>query len=105
MAKVSSLILIGTVHGDPYGFKKLSCLLQEKKPNIITVEISPYSLSFRAKNVSEIRRTLWKNLRRMQNEDGLSWKEIISHGAIMGIFLPAHRTFRVASGKILCPKK
>lgn len=84
--KVSSLILIGTVHGDPYGHKKLYRLLTEKKPKVITVEISPYSLSFRAKYVSEIRRTLRENLRRMQNECGATLREIISHGAIMGIF-------------------
>ncbi|MGC8810431.1 MAG: hypothetical protein ACP5Q3_09300, partial [bacterium] len=86
MEKVSSLILIGTVHRDPYGYKKLFHLLSEIKPKIITVEISSYSLSFRAKYVPEIRRTLRENLRRMKNEDGLSLKEIISHGAIMSIF-------------------
>lgn len=86
MEKISSLILIGTVHRDPYGYKKLLRLLWEKKPKIITVEISPYSLSFRDKYVPEIRQTLRQNLRRMQDEDGLSLKEIISHGPIMGIF-------------------
>lgn len=86
MEKSYSLILIGTVHRDPHGYKKLFRLLSEKKPKIITVEISSYSLSFRTNYVPEIRRTLRENLRRIQNEDGLSWKEIISHGAIMGIF-------------------
>jgi|YelNatPaOPRAMG01_1025707.scaffolds.fasta_scaffold40435_3 pheromone shutdown protein TraB len=86
MENVSSLILIGTVHRDPHGYKKLFHLLSEIKPRIITVEISPYSLSFRAKHVPEIRRILRENLRRMKNEDSLSLKEIISHGAVMSIF-------------------
>ncbi len=93
MDKSSSLYLIGTVHRDPYGYKKLYHLLMEKKPNVITVEISPYSLSFRAKHAQKIRQILRANLHQMQIEDGFPLKEIISHGAIMGILVMLKEPF------------
>ncbi len=93
MNKVSSLFLIGTVHRDPYGYKKLYRLLAGKKPNVITVEISPYSLSFRAKNAQKIRQLLHANIRQMQIEDGLPLWRIISHGAIMGILVMLKEPF------------
>lgn len=87
MRKLSpSLILIGTVHRDPYGYKKLMRLLEEKKPEVITVEISPYSRYFRTNQVIKIRHTLRQNLLQIQKEDGLSLKSILSHGPIFDIF-------------------
>jgi hypothetical protein len=47
-----SLSLIGTVHGDPLGFVRAGKLLAHLKPDIITVEISPFSLRYRLKHAS-----------------------------------------------------
>lgn len=80
------LILIGTVHRDPHGYKKLCRFLEEKKPEIITVEVSPYSRAFRARQSAELRQILRRNLRQIQREEGLAWQKIFSHGAIIGIF-------------------
>jgi len=42
-----SLILIGTVHGDPRGQARAGKLLQHLRPEMVTVEISPFSLRYR----------------------------------------------------------
>lgn len=45
-----SLILIGTVHGDPRGLARAGKLLYHLRPDLVTVEISPFSLSYRLKH-------------------------------------------------------
>ncbi len=41
------LILIGTVHGDPRGQARAGALLNHLGPDLVTVEISPFSLRYR----------------------------------------------------------
>lgn len=57
-----SLILIGTVHGDPSGFARAGKLLAHLQPDIITVEISPFSLRYRLRHASGWQRQLTKVL-------------------------------------------
>jgi hypothetical protein len=45
-----SLILIGTVHGDPRGQARAGKLLQHLRPDLVTVEISPFSLRYRRRH-------------------------------------------------------
>jgi hypothetical protein len=45
-----SLILIGTVHGDPRGQARAGRLLHHLRPDLVTVEISPFSLGYRLKH-------------------------------------------------------
>ena len=45
-----NLILIGTVHGDPQGQVRAGKLLHHLRPDLITVEISPFSLGYRFKH-------------------------------------------------------
>jgi hypothetical protein len=42
-----SLTLIGTVHGDPRGQARAGKLLSHLRPDLVTVEISPFSLRYR----------------------------------------------------------
>ncbi len=81
-----SLLLVGVVHRDPWGKTKLFQLLNEKQPRFISVEISPYSRAFRARNAGMLRATLRKNLARVHEEDGIGWRDIFSHGEIQGVF-------------------
>jgi hypothetical protein len=53
-----SLILIGTVHGDPLGFARAGKLLAHLQPDMVTVEISPFSLRYRLKHASGWQRQL-----------------------------------------------
>jgi len=84
---VSSLVMVGTVHRDPKGFGKLLRILEREAPNFITVEISPYALEFRTKQASHFREILRDNLKKIQREDGESYRRFLSHGEIQGIFL------------------
>ena len=51
-------VLIGTVHHDPRGYKKLYALLTALKPDLITLELSPYGRGFRTKNQTKLFRKL-----------------------------------------------
>jgi hypothetical protein len=45
-----NLILIGTVHGDPRGYERAWALLNHLEPDMVTVEISPFSLRYRLRH-------------------------------------------------------
>jgi hypothetical protein len=81
-----SLQMVGTVHRDPQGKRKLLRLLQKEQPFFISVEISPYSRMFRVERSAAFRSILRKNLLRIQQEEGISWRKIISHRDIQAIF-------------------
>jgi hypothetical protein len=53
-----SLILIGTVHGDPRGQARAGKLLYHLRPDLVTVEISPFSLGYRIKHGGRWQRQL-----------------------------------------------
>jgi hypothetical protein len=53
-----SLILIGTVHGDPRGQDRAGKLLLHLRPDLVTVEISPFSLGYRLKHGGRWQRQL-----------------------------------------------
>lgn len=44
------LILVGTVHGDPRGQARVRRLLEWVRPQAVTVEISPFSVRYRARH-------------------------------------------------------
>ena len=81
------LLMIGTVHRDPRGKSKLLGLLRKERPSVVSVEISPYGRFFRDRKSAALRATLRENLRGIHREEGRPWREILSHGAIQGIFL------------------
>ena len=53
-----SLILIGTVHGDPRGQARAGKLLNHLRPELVTVEISPFSLRYRERHGARWQRQL-----------------------------------------------
>jgi hypothetical protein len=84
---LSSLVMVGTVHRDPKGETKLLHLLEQERPSLITIEVSPYARIFRAHQAAALRATLRKNLQRIRREEGRPLREIIPRSAILGIFL------------------
>ncbi len=82
----SPLLLVGTAHRDPGGKSKLLTLLDKEKPAFITVEISPYARSFRRRKGTAFRAMLRQNLQKIHKEEKIPWREILSDGAIQGIF-------------------
>ena len=61
-------------------------ILEIEAPDFITVEISPYAREFRAKRASDLRALLRENLKKIQDEKGGSYRDLLSHGEIQGIF-------------------
>ena len=53
-----SLTLIGTVHGDPRGQARAGELLKYLRPELVTVEISPFSLRYRRQHEARWQRQL-----------------------------------------------
>lgn len=53
-----SLILIGTVHGDPRGLARAGKLLNYLRPELVTVEISLFSLRYRERHGARWQRQL-----------------------------------------------
>ncbi len=101
----SSLVMIGTVHRDPKGFGKLLRVLEREDPVFITVEISPYALEFRAKQASYFRAILRENLKKIQGEDGMSYRCFLSHGEILGIFLLLKAPFEWKAAEAFAEKR
>jgi len=58
----SRLVLIGTVHGDPRGYARVLRLLERLRPEIVTVEISRFSVRYRQAWEQRWRRQLQKAL-------------------------------------------
>jgi hypothetical protein len=52
----NSLVLIGTVHGDPQGYERVVRLLEGLRPELVTVEISAFSVRYRADHGARWRR-------------------------------------------------
>jgi hypothetical protein len=58
----NSLILIATVHGDPRGYARAWALLNHLRPDLVTVEISPFSLRYRLRHGPRWQRQLTQAL-------------------------------------------
>jgi len=56
------LILIGAVHGDPRGYGRAWALLNHLRPDLVTVEISPFSLRYRLRQGARWQRQLQQSL-------------------------------------------
>jgi hypothetical protein len=79
------LRLLGTVHGDPRGFRRLRQFLQQFQPDLILVELSPFGLAFRQAHQRELQRTLGQNLRRAATEIHCAWQKALAHPEIRAI--------------------
>jgi hypothetical protein len=64
----SKLILLATVHGDPAGYERTWRFFEQVRPEIITVEISPFSVRYREQALKSWRRRLSKALETLSLE-------------------------------------
>ena len=95
----ATVVLVGTVHRDPKGYAKLLRLLEQERPSIITVEISPYSRAFRAQQAASLRARLRENLQKIGREGGRSLREMISQSAVLEIFLALREPYEWRAAK------
>ena len=82
-----SLVVVGTVHGDPKGYSKLVHFLKTETPDYLTVEISPYAREFRRQQGSILRGILRSNLRQISRIRKTPLRRILAHPAILGLFI------------------
>jgi len=99
------VVLVGTVHRDPNGYAKLLRLLEQERPSTITVEISPYSRAFRAKQAAALRAGLRENLQKIGRERGQSLREMISRSAILEIFLALREPYEWRAAKAYADRR
>jgi hypothetical protein len=93
------LILVGTVHRDPDGFKKLIGVLARERPRTVGVEASPYGLLFRCREGRRLRRRLGRRLRRWAKARGCAWQ---SWGQLLAIDLQLALPFEYRAALRYC---
>lgn len=64
----SCLFLIGTVHGDPWGYERAVKLLEYLRPEVVTVEISAFAVRYRAAHQARWRRLFEAALAQLPHE-------------------------------------
>jgi hypothetical protein len=68
----TNLILLATVHGDPAGYGRARRIFEQLQPEVITVEISPFSVRYREQALQGWRRQLAEALKTLPPEAGQS---------------------------------
>ncbi|MFQ5841478.1 MAG: hypothetical protein ACE5I8_03485 [Thermodesulfobacteriota bacterium] len=63
-----SLTLVGTIHRDPYGLPRLMETLERESPDIITLEMSEYGLTFRERTGLRLKEKLFEILQGLHNK-------------------------------------
>jgi hypothetical protein len=120
------LFLIGTVHGDPLGYDRALKLLACLRPDLVTVEISPFSVRYRAAHQAGWRRLLDAALSRLpgaarehpalrrvaaQIETPFEWRAAQAYGRQAGaawraidLSAPARRHLPLYAEELLTPE-
>lgn len=83
---LSRLFLVGTVHRDPDGFQRSIGFLENLKPGLVLVELSPFGFSFRQEHQQHLTKTLWNNLALAAQSRGMPMKEALKHPEIKAIY-------------------
>jgi hypothetical protein len=79
------LTLVGVVHLDPGGENRLGRLLEDLEPDLITLQISPYALRWRRRNLTRLRDRLAGNLDLAARRLGLGADQAAAHGAVQAV--------------------
>ncbi|MBI4797446.1 MAG: hypothetical protein HY794_01650 [Desulfarculus sp.] len=73
------LVMLGTIHRDPQGSARLAAALAGLDWGLISVEVSPYGLSFRRRQGPALLAELERNLPRAASQAGLGLEGARSH--------------------------
>jgi hypothetical protein len=82
---LSRLYLLGTVHGDPKGYKKLKSFLNSFKPDLILLELSPFAWAFRTRHQAYFQNAFLRHLKYAARRLGLSLQDALKHPQILAI--------------------
>lgn len=82
---MNRLILVGTVHSDPHGYRRTLQLLERLQPQLILVELSPFGLTFRRTRQRVLHATLRSNLIQAAAQSGLALRQALNHPQIRSV--------------------
>lgn len=82
---LSRLLLMGTVHGDPQGLKRLQSFFGSFKPDLILVELSPFARAFRKRHQTYFQNVLCRNLEHAARKSGVPFRDALKHPRIVSI--------------------
>lgn len=83
---MKQLILLGTVHRDPRGKKRLAGALEEIRPGAISLEVSPASIRIRREKCRGWQNLFRTRLRGLSRETGQSLAQLMTHRNLRGVF-------------------
>jgi hypothetical protein len=105
------LTLVGTIHHDPKGLPRLTGILERESPEIVTLEMSEYGVSFRERHAPRLRDRVFSILQRLREEATNQHGEEIKGsqtsleiGAIQGILLTLELPFEFVAVNAYCAR-
>ena len=97
---LSGLLLVGTVHDDPAGFRRVRRLLRIYCPGVVLVEISPYSLAYRKEHGRMLRRLLATNIAAAAARAGTEPDRAARHPCIAAVRKQLGMPFEYRAGEV-----
>jgi hypothetical protein len=82
---LEKLLLLGTVHNDPAGYDKALRFLEEARPDLVLVELSPFARVFRRRHKADLEKLLVSNLRKAATRNHISFRRAERHPRIGAI--------------------
>ena len=105
------LTLVGTIHHDPKGLPRLMGILERESPEIVTLEMSEYGVSFRERHGPRLRERVFHILQDLREESTNQHMEEIKGsrtsleiGAIQAILLTLELPFEFEAVRAYCSR-
>ena len=83
---MENLILLGTVHRDPDGKRRLARLLEDLRPRVISLEVSPASIRIRWDQGWDWIRLFKEQLTTLRDQTGLGAADLMERATLRGVY-------------------
>ncbi|MHC1729834.1 MAG: hypothetical protein AB9866_28170 [Syntrophobacteraceae bacterium] len=85
ISPATTLILLGTIHSDPLGFKRTTKFLEALRPDLILVELSEFALNYRIERGPHLRKLLLQRLQTLSHDLGIEYRVALKNWRIAAI--------------------
>lgn len=82
---IDRLLLLGTIHSDPQGFRQTTDFLNSRRPDLILVELSKYALAYRIEQGPYLRKLFLERLRDVSRSLGIEYRAALKNWRIAAI--------------------
>ncbi len=82
---IDRLLLLGSIHSDPQGFRRTSDFLNCRMPDLILVELSEYALAYRIEQGPYLRKLFLERLKGVSRSLGLEYRAALKNWRIAAI--------------------